>query len=98
MVQALSEYEKDDIRDSLERISKLYWEYSASDSMDKIIDSTIAFVPEKVELPTLYSFDIFDTLFSRKVLDPVAFLLCTGKMQEDGGFPRALVLNYPSIR
>lgn len=39
--------------------------------MDKIIDSTIAFVPEKVELPTLYSFDIFDTLFSRKVLDPV---------------------------
>ena len=99
LVQALSEYEKDDISDSLDRISKLYWEYSTSDSMDKIIDSTIAFVPEKVELPTLYSFDIFDTLFSRKVLDPVGiFYYVQEKMQEDGGFPRALVLNYPSIR
>lgn len=99
LVQALSEYEKDDISDSLDRISKLYWEYSTSDSMDKIIDSTIAFVPEKVELPTLYSFDIFDTLFSRKVLDPVGiFYYVQEKMQEDGGFPRALVLNYLSIR
>jgi predicted HAD superfamily hydrolase len=49
--------------------------------------------------PTLYSFDIFDTLISRKVLDPFGiFYYVRERMEEAGGFPRSLVKNYPSIR
>ena len=99
LLAALGDYEKDDLTESIERITKLYWEYSDNDSMERIIEQTIAFVPEKREFPTLYSFDVFDTLISRKVLDPIGiFYYVRERIQDRGGFPMPLIMDYPKIR
>lgn len=100
LLQALSTYEQDDISGDLNRIKKLYWEYDNSDSMDKIIDQTIAFIPEDINFPTLYSFDIFDTLISRKVLDPIGiFYSVKEKMLSSNlNFPAYLTKHYPTVR
>lgn len=100
LLQALSTYEQDDISNDLNRIKQLYWEYDSSDSMDKIIDRTVAFVPENKTFPTLYSFDIFDTLISRKVLDPIGiFYYVREKMQQSTlHFPAYLTKHYPAVR
>lgn len=52
------------------------------------------------QLPTLYSFDIFDTLISRKCLYPTTIFsyvqskMCTGTMD----FPPYLLTNYSAVR
>lgn len=100
LLQALSTYEQDDIEADIERIRKQYWEYDSDDSMDKIIDQTIAFVPEEKEFHNLYSFDVFDTLITRKVLDPIGiFYYVKQKMQESNlAFPEYLIKRYPAVR
>lgn len=100
LLAALQEYEKDDLSGDLERIYNLYWEYNAQDSMDKIIEQTLSFVPEKKKYQTLYSYDIFDTLISRKVLEPRGiFYYVQERMRKDPeGFPSYLTENYPQIR
>lgn len=93
-------YEQDDITADIERIKKLYWEYDSDDSMDRIIDRTVAFVPEEKDFHNLYSFDIFDTLITRKVLDPLGiFYYVKQKMQESTfAFPSYLIKRYPVVR
>ncbi len=90
---------KQDQKDT-ERINDLFWEYSGSDTFEKIISKTMEFKPEKRELPTLYSFDIFDTLISRKVLNPIGiFYYVKEKIEKSGeSFPAFLVKKYPKIR
>lgn len=82
------------------RIDKLFWEYSGKDTFDIIIDRAKTFVPDKRELPVLYSFDIFDTLISRKVLNPIGiFYYVKEKIEKsDLGFPAFLVKKYQKIR
>ncbi len=82
------------------RINKLFWEYAGKDTFEKIIKRTMEFSPQKRELPDLYSFDIFDTLISRKVLNPIGiFYYVKEKIEKsDYGFPEFLVKKYPKIR
>lgn len=99
LLEGLASYRNDDIQETLDRIQDLYWEYSTPDSMDVIIEKTIAFQPVRPELPTLYTFDVFDTVFSRKVLAPEGiFYRVREKMAASGKFPFALVNKYPQIR
>ena len=90
---------KQDQKDT-ERINNLFWEYAGRDTFEKIISKTMEFTPEKRELPTLYSFDIFDTLISRKVLNPIGiFYYVKEKIEKsDAGFPAFLIKKYPKIR
>lgn len=90
---------KDDEEDT-KRIDNLFWEYAGKDTFEKIINQTIEFIPEKRELPKLYSFDIFDTLISRKVLNPIGIFYYVKEKIEasDYGFPAFLVKKYPKIR
>ena len=90
---------KQDQKDT-ERINKLFWEYSGRDTFEKIISQTMEFTPDKRELPTLYSFDIFDTLISRKVLNPIGiFYYVKEKIERSNAdFPAFLVKKYPKIR
>ncbi len=100
LLDTLGHYTEDDAAER-DRIMDLFWSYSSKDSMDKIIDQTLAFEPDKdLKLPTLYSFDIFDTVFSRKVLDPKGiFYYVKWKMQgSDLEFQPYIVQNYPFIR
>jgi len=100
LLDALCNYERDDLTEDLKRIGNLYWEYSGKDSMDHIVDSTLKFVPERKKFPNLYSFDIFDTLIERKTLEPEAiFYYVKEKMKENNiGWPEYLLEHYPEIR
>lgn len=100
LLLALSNYEEDELNEDIQRISGLYWEHSTPNSMDKIANAVIAFQPVKQDLPTLHSFDIFDTLISRKVLAPEGiFYRVQERMKESAEeFPAYLLKRYPFIR
>ncbi|MBP3495887.1 MAG: CDP-glycerol glycerophosphotransferase family protein [Clostridia bacterium] len=101
LIEAISNYKNVDLTSELERISKLFWEYAIENpSIDHIIDSAIDFKPLERELPTLYSFDIFDTLISRSVSQPAGvFYYVSDKMKASGkSFPSYLIDNYFKIR
>lgn len=100
LLAALADYEKDDIKEDIKRIGNLYWEYADENSLDRIVDYTVAFKPLEKTFPILYSFDIFDTLISRKVLAPIGiFYYVKEKMiASTQKWPDYLVENYPFIR
>ena len=70
MLEALSNYEGYDEEESLDDFVKRQWEYAGDDDLNKIIEFTLDYKIKDKEYPTLYSFDIFDTLISRKGLEP----------------------------
>lgn len=100
LLLALGTYDSDDIWDDLDRIRKLYWEFDDENSLDRIIDKTVAFAPEQTKYRSLYSFDVFDTLISRKVLAPEGiFYSVRERMKESSeAWPAYLLENYPFIR
>lgn len=82
-------------------INEKFWAYSVPDTCEKLVNSAIDFVPdEEMELPTLYSYDIFDTLITREFQDPkliikhVQMKLRTSTV----AFPDYVVQNYHKIR
>lgn len=82
------------------RIHDLFWSYSEEDSMEKIIHAALNFEIKREKLPTLYSFDIFDTLISRKGLHPSS-IFCKVKEKLPGsglGFERHFIDSYIEIR
>lgn len=100
LLETLENYEEMDLSKDIERINKLYWEFSDKDSLDKIIEDTINFIPKKEKLPTLYSFDIFDTLISRKGLEPESIFYWVKEQMEKSEleYPQYVIKNYPAIR
>ncbi len=100
LLHGIDHYEEDDLADK-ERISKLFWEYSDEESMERIINQTLEFnVDKDKEMKDLYTFDLFDTVFSRKVLDPIGiFYYVKEKMEKSQlEFPKFLLENYPKKR
>lgn len=80
-------------------LNEKMWAYAGDDDFEKTIQQVLDFQITKRHFPSLYSFDIFDTLFSRKVLDPNGiFYAVREKMIEDGSFPLSLVKSYPAVR
>lgn len=100
LLSALGSYSGDQLDADIQRISNLYWMHAGDDSMERIVSAVLAFEPLKQELPTLYSFDIFDTLISRRVLAPEGiFYRVQERMRESRvKFPNYLVKRYPFIR
>lgn len=100
LLKSLTNYRKQDIEKKRNEIRDLYWEYATEDSMDRIIDETLAYQVKELDLKNLYSFDIFDTLISRKALEPIAiFYYVKHKMETSNlEFPRYLIDEYPTIR
>lgn len=99
LLGALRDYENDDLTEDIERIKKLYWEYSDENTFETIISGAMAFEPETKEDKTLYSFDVFDTLISRKVLDPFGiFYRVQERITEDGDFPYIFKKSYAQVR
>ncbi len=99
LLEALNSYEEDDKKDR-ERIEKLFWEYDHKGSMDEIINHTLEFEPKPEPLPTLYTFDIFDTLISRSVLEPEGIFYQVKERMEASEleFPSFFMRNYPQKR
>lgn len=99
LLNALDHY-KEDYGEEKQRVNDLFWEYAGEDSFEKIVNQTLEFQIPKRDLPTLYSFDVFDTLFSRRVLNPHGiFYYVQNKIEHMGvPFPDFLRMNYPDIR
>ncbi|MBQ4155554.1 MAG: CDP-glycerol glycerophosphotransferase family protein, partial [Clostridia bacterium] len=83
-----------------QRIYDLFWQYSDKDTFEKIINQTLEFEPEKKDAPTLYSFDIFDTIISRKGLHPHSIFYKIKEQLEksDMVFPAHFIENFVEIR
>ena len=100
LLQAIKTYKDRDDLKGIDRISNLYWKYSDKDSFEKIVNQTLEFTPVEREFPTLYSFDIFDTLISRKVLDPKGIFYKVKEVikKSDLNYPEYFVEEYPKLR
>ncbi len=84
-----------------DEIQRKFWEYSTPDTFDIIIDRAMTFEPNRErKLPTLYSFDVFDTLITRSCLQPKGiFYYVQDRIRTSGmGFPAYVINNYVKIR
>ena len=100
LLSALEHLEENEEADK-DRIYDLFWKYAEPDSLEKIIEKTLAFIPkQESDLPTLYSYDIFDTLIARKVLQPRGIFFQVRYMMRHSEihFPDYLTANYPEVR
>lgn len=81
-------------------IYDLFWEYAKSAGNEEIIEAALDFEPDPAELPTLYSFDIFDTVFRRKALKPVSIFYYIQDMlgQDEIRFPNLFLHDFARIR
>lgn len=86
--------------EEINRINDLFWSYSDENSSEKIITRALEFEPSTCQLPTLYSFDIFDTLIGRDIIYPTTvFGYVERKMQNSElPFSELFLRNYSSIR
>lgn len=101
LLASISNYESRDDSLERERIKNLFWSYDDEKSFDNIIDQTLNFkIGKKGILPTLYSFDVFDTLISRKCLLPKGvFLRVMEKIRtSEQIFPSIFFSEYVVIR
>lgn len=101
LLRALSDYQNKNLENEIIKIKKLFWEYADIYSLDSIVDRAKSFlIDNEEELPTLYSFDIFDTLIGRSTLLPIGvFWYVQNKINESSiEFPRYLKENYFKIR
>jgi len=100
LLEYLPHFEEEDLTDKIDYINNLYWEYSDNKDFDRIIDSILNFKRTKSSEQILYSFDIFDTLITRKVLVPIGIHYYVKEQMEKSNlnFPEYLVKNYPKIR
>lgn len=102
LLNALDHYEEclevDDVRQ--QEIYELFWEYAKNAGNEDIVEAALNFEPEPVELPSLYSFDIFDTLIRRKALKPVSVFYYVQDMlaQDKVRFPNLMLKDYARIR
>ena len=101
LLHSLGEYNKiNSITDKeFTKINDLFFSYDSD--IDNILTQVMEFkIDENRKLKTLYSFDIFDTLFSRKVYEPKAiFYYVRDKMMTSSiSFDIELVEKFPVIR
>lgn len=83
-----------------EQIKDYFWSYDDEQSFDKIIEFALSYDNNKEEVPTLYSFDIFDTLITRKVNEPRGVFFYVQEMirKSNLDFPTYFRANYEMTR
>lgn len=85
---------------NIENLLNKFFEHGKNYSIDSIINEADSFTPKKVKLPELHTFDIFDTLFRRKTLEPrsIFFKVQQNLRRSEISFPKFFVEEYPKIR
>ncbi|MFR9207995.1 MAG: CDP-glycerol glycerophosphotransferase family protein, partial [Lachnospiraceae bacterium] len=75
-----------------DRIFDLFWSYSKDAGNEEIVQAILDFKPHNKDLPTLYSFDIFDTLIKRRTLAPkgIFYYVQDEIMKSDVPFPNMM--------
>lgn len=101
LLKSLNNYEKNTDIKKINKIKELFWSYSNADSLEYIINTTLSFqIRYALKLPTLYSFDIFDTLIKRKCLAPQGIFYGVKQkiINSEEKFPDIFKERYPAIR
>lgn len=99
MLDAIDHYEEHYEPEVIEEIIKKQWSYAGEDDFEKTIKAVMDFKIKQDKYPVLYSFDVFDTLISRKGLDPVSiFYAVKEHMLKEGSFSAFFINKYPQIR
>ena len=101
LLRALRTYDQRDDTAEIERLTKLFWEYDSEDTFEVIVERALQFGPDlSYRLPTLYSFDIFDTLIARSTQVPegIFYYVKEKAAASDLGFPAYVTNNYVDIR
>lgn len=84
----------------LAKLNDYFWAYSDDKSFDSIVEKALSFETKETPLKTLYSYDVFDTLIHRKVVEPRGiFYAVMQQMQESPlHFPGFLEDRFPELR
>ncbi|MDO4383026.1 MAG: CDP-glycerol glycerophosphotransferase family protein [Eubacteriales bacterium] len=101
LLSAMANYSSTEVpKEILKPIHERFWAYSDKDSLENMVNQTLKFTPIDRVRKNLYSFDIFDTLISRKVVAPEGiFYYVKEKMRRsDLHFPIHLIDRYPELR
>lgn len=82
------------------RLLDEFWAYSDENAFSTIIERALAFETRDTPLPTLYSFDVFDTVIHRRVVVPEGvFFNVRQRMQlSDVAFPGDLQNHFVAVR
>ncbi|GAA2040701.1 hypothetical protein GCM10009819_27840 [Agromyces tropicus] len=86
--------------EDLERLDETFWAYADDDTFTTIVEHALAYEPIDVRLPTLYSFDVFDTLIHRRAVLPESIFHGVRQRMElsPTAFPGELLARFPEIR
>lgn len=86
--------------DELARLSEFFWAYSRPDTFETLVDRALAYELTDIALPTLYSFDIFDTVIHRSSVLPVSiFHLVRERAQASSlKYPERLLERFIELR
>ena len=84
----------------IDRINDIFWSYSDEDDCERIINTALSFEPPERQFPKLYSFDIFDTLFSRQCIYPSSIFDNIKRKIENSalGYNAYLIREFTQIR
>lgn len=99
LLEALSNYEQIESSEN-DAIIEKFWSYGKDYDFSSIVETVENFkIKDKVH-PTLYSFDIFDTILQRKTLSHtgIYFGVAERAKRSDLNFPRYITENYPRVR
>lgn len=92
---------KQDDVETINHIKETFWSYSNVNTCEQIIQQTLGFSPSvNSTLPILYSFDVFDTIIGRKVLEPrgIFYYVMERICQSSEAFPEVFKTEYVAIR
>lgn len=101
MLDGIDHFEEDNEEEPLDKFLARQWEYAQEDDLERMISFTLDFKIKDKTYPVLYSFDIFDTLISRKGLDPNSiFYSMREKMRADRDmcFDSTFIEQFPQKR
>ncbi|WP_022888332.1 CDP-glycerol glycerophosphotransferase family protein [Agromyces italicus] len=86
--------------DELARLSEIFWAYSTPDTFETLVERALTYELTDVALPTLYSFDIFDTVIHRTSVAPVSIFHLVRERAEASnlGFPERLMQRFIELR
>lgn len=84
----------------LERIDELFWAYRKDGGPEAIINAALSYEMGDVQLPTLYTFDIFDTVIHRRAVLPRSiFLALRDRLLREGDeWPAYFVRRFEEVR
>ncbi len=99
LLEQIKHYDEINDSDEIDEMYQKLWGYAGDNDFEKTIQAVMDFEPDEIEYPTLYSYDIFDTLISRKGLHPYSiFYAVRDRMKKSGEFSDDFVNRYPQIR